>query len=54
LVQTDFPDHPLYRALVGHDYDRYAETLLAERQNLGLLRSRIRLAGRRSEGPHGG
>jgi len=36
LVQTDFPDHPLYRALVGHDYDRYAETLLAERQNLGL------------------
>jgi primosomal protein N' (replication factor Y) (superfamily II helicase) len=36
LVQTDFPDHPLYRALIGHDYDRYAEALLAERRNLGL------------------
>jgi primosomal protein N' (replication factor Y) len=36
MVQTDFPDHPLYKALVDHDYDRYAETLLAERQSLGL------------------
>jgi primosomal protein N' (replication factor Y) (superfamily II helicase) len=36
LVQTDFPDHPLYAALVGHDYDHFAETLLAERQRLGL------------------
>src|SRR6202158_52391 len=36
LVQTDFPDHPLYKALIGHDYDRYAEALLAERRSLGL------------------
>jgi primosomal protein N' (replication factor Y) (superfamily II helicase) len=36
LVQTDFPDHPLYAALVDHDYDRFAQTLLAERQALGL------------------
>jgi primosomal protein N' (replication factor Y) len=36
LVQTDFPEHPLYKALVGHDYDRYAEALLAERRSLGL------------------
>jgi primosomal protein N' (replication factor Y) len=36
LVQTDFPDHPLYRALLDHDYDRYAASLLAERQSLGL------------------
>lgn len=36
LVQTDFPDHPLYKALIGHDYDRYAEALLGERQSLGL------------------
>ncbi len=36
IVQTDFPDHPLYRALVSHDYDRFAETLLAERQRLAL------------------
>jgi primosomal protein N' (replication factor Y) (superfamily II helicase) len=36
LVQTDFPDHPLYKALIAHDYDRYAEALLAERRGLGL------------------
>ncbi len=32
LVQTDFPTHPLYRALIEHDYDRLADTLLAERR----------------------
>ena len=36
LVQTDFPEHPVYTALVSHDYDRFAATLLAERKNLGL------------------
>jgi primosomal protein N' (replication factor Y) len=36
VVQTDFPDHPLYAALVGHDYNRFAETLLAERELLEL------------------
>jgi primosomal protein N' (replication factor Y) len=36
LVQTDFPEHPLYKALIGHDYDRYAQALLAERRSLGL------------------
>lgn len=36
VVQTDFPEHPLYKALIGHDYERYAETLLAERKNLDL------------------
>src|SRR5258708_23886763 len=36
LVQTDFPDHPLYAALVDHDYERFAQTLLAERELLGL------------------
>jgi len=36
LVQTDFPDHPLYKALIGHDYERYAEALLAERRSLDL------------------
>jgi primosomal protein N' (replication factor Y) len=36
LLQTDFPDHPLYAALVGHDYNRFAETLLAERERLEL------------------
>jgi primosomal protein N' (replication factor Y) (superfamily II helicase) len=36
LVQTDFPDHPLYKALIEHDYNRYAEGLLDERKSLAL------------------
>ncbi len=36
LVQTDFADHPVYAALVSHDYDRFATALLAERKSLGL------------------
>jgi primosomal protein N' (replication factor Y) len=36
IVQTDFADHPLYAALIDHDYDRFAAALLAERELLGL------------------
>jgi primosomal protein N' (replication factor Y) (superfamily II helicase) len=36
FVQTDFADHPVFSALVAHDYDRFAVTLLAERKSLGL------------------
>ena len=36
IVQTDFPEHPLFAALVDHDYDRFAEALLVERRALGL------------------
>jgi primosomal protein N' (replication factor Y) len=32
IVQTDFPTHPLARALARHDYDSFAEVLLAERR----------------------
>ena len=32
LVQTDFPQHPFYRALVSGDYDAYARSLLPERR----------------------
>jgi primosomal protein N' (replication factor Y) len=32
IVQTDFPTHPLARALVAHDYESFAEELLAERR----------------------
>ena len=32
IVQTDFPSHPLARALVAHDYESLAEALLAERR----------------------
>jgi primosomal protein N' (replication factor Y) len=36
IVQTDFPGHPLYRALADDDYDGFAATVLAERQDTGL------------------
>ncbi|HEY3563791.1 MAG TPA: primosomal protein N', partial [Casimicrobiaceae bacterium] len=36
LVQTDFPQHPLYVALAAHDFDRFAATMLAERESLAL------------------
>jgi len=36
LIQTAFPDHPLFRYLQRHDYAGYARTLLAERRQLDL------------------
>ena len=36
LIQTEFPDHPLYQALRRHDYDSLAQTLLAERKTAGF------------------
>jgi len=36
LIQTAFPQHPLYRAVQTHDYDAYAATLLAEREQAGF------------------
>jgi primosomal protein N' (replication factor Y) len=36
IVQTDFPTHPLYRALSTHDYDGFAASLLADRRTTGL------------------
>jgi primosomal protein N' (replication factor Y) len=36
LIQTGFPDHPLFRALRAHDYDTWAQTLLAEREQAGF------------------
>lgn len=32
IVQTDFPEHGVYRALAEHDYARLADDLLAERR----------------------
>ncbi len=32
IVQTDFPDHPVYRALATQDYAAFADELLAERE----------------------
>ncbi len=36
LVQTRYPQHPLYRALLAHDYAGFAEATLAERRSAGL------------------
>jgi primosomal protein N' (replication factor Y) (superfamily II helicase) len=36
LVQTDFPQHPLYAALRDLDYSALADTLLAERRAAGF------------------
>ena len=32
LIQTAFPEHPLFSALRSHDYDTWAKTLLEERK----------------------
>src|SRR5574340_1276029 len=36
MVQTAFPNHPLFQALRAHDYEIWAQTLLAERQMAGF------------------
>ncbi len=36
LIQTEFPQHPLYQALSRHDYPAYAQELLAERKQAGF------------------
>ncbi|MCX7898388.1 MAG: primosomal protein N' [Rhodocyclaceae bacterium] len=33
LIQTEFPHHPLYAALIRHDYDAFARAQLAERES---------------------
>jgi primosomal protein N' (replication factor Y) (superfamily II helicase) len=32
LIQTEYPDHALYRALADHDFDRFATAQLSERE----------------------
>jgi primosomal protein N' (replication factor Y) (superfamily II helicase) len=36
LVQTEYPDHPLYAALQAHDYPRFATSQLREREQAGF------------------
>ncbi len=36
LIQTGFPEHPIYQALRTHDYKGWADTLLAEREMAGF------------------
>jgi primosomal protein N' (replication factor Y) len=36
LVQTRYPQHPLYAAVMAHDYERFAAALLEERRQAAL------------------
>jgi len=36
MIQSRYPNHPLYSAVVGHDYDGFATSLLEERQQAAL------------------
>jgi primosomal protein N' (replication factor Y) len=36
LIQTRYPQHPLFAAVMAHDYDRFASGLLEERKQAGL------------------
>ncbi|NJD35084.1 MAG: primosomal protein N' [Betaproteobacteria bacterium] len=36
LIQTEYPDHPLYQALIEHDYARFAQSQLGERRIAGF------------------
>ncbi len=36
LIQTQYPDHPLYAALATHDYPGFATSLLREREQAGF------------------
>ena len=36
LIQTEFPDHPLFTSLIQHDYDAMANLLLSEREAGGF------------------
>jgi primosomal protein N' (replication factor Y) len=36
LIQTEYPNHPIYRALIDHDYTAFAHEQLAERDSAGF------------------
>jgi primosomal protein N' (replication factor Y) len=36
LIQTEYPEHPLYRCLARHDFDAFAESALKERRQAGF------------------
>lgn len=36
LIQTRYPQHPMYAALMAHDYERFAQALIDERREAGL------------------
>jgi len=54
LIQTAFPDHPLFRALQTHDFEGWAAEQLAERQMAGfppfVYQAMLRAEGRQEAG----
>jgi len=36
MIQTRYPDHPLFESLARHDFAGFAESQLAERKNAGF------------------
>jgi len=36
MIQTEFPDHPVFHALLAGDYEGFAEQTLASREAIGL------------------
>ncbi len=56
LIQTAFPDHPLFRALSAHDFDTWAKSLLAERKAAGfppfVYQAMLRAEGKREADVH--
>jgi primosomal protein N' (replication factor Y) len=36
LIQTEHPQHPLYRAFMHHDFTEFAKAMLAERESAGF------------------
>jgi primosomal protein N' (replication factor Y) len=36
IIQTRYPHHPLYQAVLRHDYDGFASAMLEERRQSGL------------------
>lgn len=36
LIQTGYPDHPVYQTLLNNDFSAFADELLAERRDTGL------------------
>ncbi len=51
LIQTQFPDHPLYAALVRHDYPAFADVQLREREQAAFPPYTFQ-AMLRAEAPH--
>ncbi len=51
LIQTQYPDHPLFTALARHDYPGFATTLLKEREQAGFPPYAFQ-AMLRAEAPH--